>query len=399
MQPKRSEKQHPLFRCLSVIILCFGMIQSRQIRVLKLMGGKTSDVSPSNATRDFPLEYSNRFSQRNICAVSNPLTFVNGSHFTLRFQNANESKKLEYVILGQDEMHHVQTNNHINAFLHAIDFALDHQRLVVIVEHSWVFRSLAQLFEINQDWLDFFGISTISKSDIGDLNRSDTIFKTGDEMYFYHSLSSKETLVSRRMKMLKYLWSHPSVPLCSMLHDLRIPTSNYIVIHNRWMPNNGCLNRLGSFAYKLQNQTGIRIDRRAPCLLEPSYIKNILRINEFMDKIHLIYVIGDGWNPNIVTNLQKDKDIGDRVRTIPDHQSSVGSDMMLAVLSSIFIGTPISTLSGNVARARISLGFHPDTNYLFPKKRDESHHDDEWDFICQSMECLLDSSIMQGYVG
>ena len=72
-------------------------------------------------------------------------------------------------------------------------------------------------------------------------------------------------------------------------------------------------------------------------------------------------------------------------------------DMMLGVLSSVFIGTPISTLSGNIARARVALGSDPKTNYMFPRKR--KHKGDDWDFVCEGGECLYDSRFLHHYVG
>jgi hypothetical protein len=71
--------------------------------------------------------------------------------------------------------------------------------------------------------------------------------------------------------------------------------------------------------------------------------------------------------------------------------------MMLAVLADVFVGSPISTLAGNVARARVALGFNASTNYLFPKKK-KNDNADSWEFFCDD-RCLYDSSIMKSYVG
>ena len=293
------------------------------------------------------------------------------------------------VIIGYDDMHHVQTNNHINAFLHALDFAFDQNMQLQIIENSWVHNSLLKLFQVH-------GIPTVTNHVLTTLNSS-TFLKSGDEMYYYHTRMPLVEKRNRRLEMLRYLWTHPSLDTCSVVQELSLP-SQYVVIHNRWMKHDGCLNRLGNLAFIIKNRTGIEVDRRAPCLLEPSYIKGILQNNGMLDTSIPIYVIGDGINLDIIHNLQLDLDIGSRVKTVPKSISNVCGDMMLAVLSSLFIGTPISTLSGNVARARIALGFDERTNILFPKKRSNVTSND-WEFICQTMDCLLDTTFMHNYVG
>jgi hypothetical protein len=293
------------------------------------------------------------------------------------------------LIIGYDDMHHVQTNNHINAFLHATDFAFDQNMQLQIIENSWVQNSLQKLFQVH-------GIPTVTNHVLTTLNSS-TFLKSGDEMYYYHTRMSRVEKRNRRIEMLRYLWSRPSLDACSLVQELSLP-SQYVVIHNRWMKHDGCLNRLGNLAFLIKNRTGIEVDRRAPCLLEPSYIKSILQENGLLDTSIPIYVIGDGINLDIIHNLQLDLDIGSRVKTVPQNISNVCGDMMLAVLSSLFIGTPISTLSGNVARARIALGFDEGTNILFPKKR-SNVTSNEWEFICQTMDCLLDTTFMHNYVG
>ena len=143
-------------------------------------------------------------------------------------------------------------------------------------------------------------------------------------------------------------------------------------------------------------------------------------------------MITDGKNPNIIKTLKEHPSLN--VRTVPEDLSWVGGkyiacpllrvvdfsnmctiqnfkllltslvyvfmsqgDMMLGVLSSVFIGTPISTLSGNIARARVALGFDPKSNYMFPKKRHSGK--EGWDFACESAECLYDTRFLSHYVG
>jgi len=240
-----------------------------------------------------------------------------------------------------------------------------------------------------------------------DSNVNDAImYKTGDEMYFYHTRANISTIRQRRLPTLQYLWTHPTQKSTALetengQHDNMCaaisPTlpQNYAVIHSRWMKRNGCLNRLGNLAHGIRNKTGILIDRKAPCLLEPSYIDSILRSNNLLDAP--VYVISDGLNPDIVHALEKHPVFGANVKTLPQIESWVGSDMMLGVLSSVFIGTPISTLSGNIARARMALGFDPKTNYIFPRK--QQGDGSTWEFVCEDGDCLYDVRYLNHYVG
>jgi hypothetical protein len=157
---------------------------------------------------------------------------------------------------------------------------------------------------------------------------------------------------------------------------------------------------MGSLAARLRTvqsdliPSGVELDRKAPCLLTPSYIKSIIHRNMLYSK--RIFIITDGKNPDIIRDLLQDEDIGSFVQTIPYNLSWVGGDMMLAVLADVFVGSPISTLAGNVARARVALGFNGSTNYLFPMKRRDYHS--TWAFFCNN-QCLYDPNILYSYVG
>jgi len=324
--------------------------------------------------------------------------------------------KNKIIVIGHDTMNQVQTNNHINAIFHAVDYSNDIGAYLVIFRNSWAERSLMTLFGESSliVSLELWGIFLIQ--DMSELvyrfphERYQVFLNKSFDMYYYHTSAPLHLKQERRHTILRYLWSHPSRgkngsqtfrDMCSVAQTVLNPNESYMVIHSRWMTNNGCLGRMGSFAARLktlrsdQIPYGIELDRKAPCLLSPSYIKNIIRTNNFDGK--RIFIITDGKNPGIVQSLKEDKDIGPYVTTIPRSLSWVGGDMMLAVLADLFVGSPISTLAGNVARARVALGFNATTNYLFPRKK-ESEKVDSWEFFCDD-RCLYDPSIMKSYVG
>ncbi len=341
-----------------------------------------------------------------------------------KLSNGRQNKVL--VVIGHDKMNHVQTNNKLNAILHAMDYAQDINADLALIRNGWPTKTLKLLFghdyqgkndiHSSSSWeqsiernlhLRFVDIDKLDET-MHNEDYSDIRYNNSDDMYYYHTNSSLEVIKQRRQPILEYLWSHPTIrenssknDMCNVVNTVErkldsVNITQYSVVHSRWMKKNGCLNRMGAFAQRMRDMTGISIDRKAPCLLEPSYIESIVKKCGLLGKP--IYVITDGLNPEIVQNLQADPRIGQNVRTVPENISWVGGDMMLGVLSDCFIGTPISTLSGNIARARLALGQDPGTNYLFPQKR--QNDDEEFEFSCQSSaDCLYDVRVLSHYVG
>ncbi len=397
--------------------------------------------------------------------------------------SSSSQQRNRIVLIGYDNMNHVQTNNHINAIFHAMDYAIDVNATLGIVEEGWAMKALVRMFRHNEkelsyeiwkenlaDALHLFivkdfevieGIDEIGLSRI-DLPHAVVEMKSGDEMYFYNTNATSFNIRRRREEVLKSLWTHPTRSskkmrdMCSGAdyHHLNMhgyshshhhaslstissssssSSMKYAVIHSRWMKDGKCLKRMKRLSRHVRHQTGIRLDEKAACLLEPSYIEHILKKFHSDERSRMsvvtntketdmdrerfldfpIYVISDGLNPDIITNLQQYPPFGRNIHIVPHNVSWVGSDMMLGVLADVFIGTPISTLSGNIARARTALGFHPNTNFLFPLERscDTSKHQQkleleqacDWEFTCQDdtggAECLYDKRMLQHYVG
>lgn len=328
-------------------------------------------------------------------------------------RNVNGSASMEYlqhdvyetqqgrpeILIGYDNFNHVQTNNHLNAIFHAIDYANDHGSGLVLYRHGWAVRVLRLLFggrsNNTQTWEKGIerqlGIRITSSRHRG-------LRKSGDEMYYYHTQQSLDALSRKRNSMWRYLWSNLTSPtgklyekeedMCKSIKSVS-PSRKYVVIHSRWMKNDGCLRRLGSLAQRIKNNTKIQIDRKEPCKLSPSYIEKILRKSNSL--YYPIYFISDGRNLNVVEKLKKHRIYGPNVHQI--NQSFVGADMTLGVLSTVFIGTPISTVSGNIARSRLALGRNPNTNFLFPLKNNVS------DFAFQDDTSLYNHHIMGNYAG
>mmetsp|Transcript_5487 Transcript_5487/g.10461 ORF Transcript_5487/g.10461 Transcript_5487/m.10461 type:complete len:442 (-) Transcript_5487:1503-2828(-) len=366
--------------------------------------------------------------------VSNPSSISSTSAPFLQPPWTTKNKSF-MIVIGDDNMHHVQTNNHINAILHAMDYAMDHNASLALIRNGWAVQVLRKLFRGDEGDLDIkeWEAKLESNLDVIIFDRKEhhdyrnhynctaggscpkIQFMSGDEMYYYHTTSNLSSVMQRRDRILNFLWSHPTTSTSKKSTTSTDPsivieekqTSNmcsaiskslpeqYVVIHSRWMKKNGCLKRLARLAHWIKNKTNVTIDHEVPCTLPPNYIESILRSRGALH--YPIYVISDGLNTDIIRSLQNHSIFGNNVKTVPQDISWVGGDMMLGVLSSVFIGTPISTLSGNIARARVALGSDPKTNILSPKLRTDRKS--EWINSCEDPKCLYDVRFLNHYVG
>lgn len=395
---------------LSAIVLAIAVFSLIHLRILKPY--LENEIRAVNGRLySAPIVAPNASEQEDNDFHSQATSSVCGRRINIATNNVLPLSSDHLVVIGQDIFHHVQTNNHINAILHAMDFAYDNNFTLTVSRTGWAMDVLRLFFggQDNVDRMDWEKQITrhlnVNFLDNHGVKAEETNFqivehKTGDEMYYYHTNQSISTIIERRVPVLRYLWSHPTTnialdaatggsrDMCSAI--LPSLPSKYVVLHSRWMKKDGCMNRLGSLAHRIKNNTGINIDRKAPCLLQPTYVERILRSSNALD--YPIFVISDGLNPDIVHQLHRHPIFGDNVMQVKQNVSWVGADMMLGVFSSIFIGTPISTLSGNIARARMALGFDPRTNYLFPVK-------DKDTFACTDGKCLYDVQYLNHYVG
>ena len=78
---------------------------------------------------------------------------------------------------------------------------------------------------------------------------------------------------------------------------------------------------------------------------------------------------------------------------------------MLGIISDVFIGTPTITLAGNIARARLAMGFDPTTNYLFMAKTKNDHNNknkrsgESWAPVRGIKDGLFNKTLMGLYFG
>jgi hypothetical protein len=223
------------------------------------------------------------------------------------------------------------------------------------------------------------------------------LYKNAEEIFYYRTGISIEDIARRRNAVFRYLWLHPARnsntrDMCSVVHALLQPNETFAVIHSRWLSGH-CLRCLVELNTVIEKFLPNHLDNSSACLLPPLYIKDILRQSGLSNK--RLFIITDDQRPDIVTTLKADTELSPYITTVPKNVSWVGGDMMLGVFANVFVGNPFSTMSINIARARIALGADPSTNFLFAQLKE--NETSSWDFFCRD-NCLYDKRIMQQHV-
>ena len=183
--------------------------------------------------------------------------------------------------------------------------------------------------------------------------------------------------------------------------DDAVENEMYSVIHLRYLegaPGKRLLDHESSIS---------GCDPQAAIDMEPEYVKSILEESGMLQ--HPVLVITDGQNKRAISRLIRDPDIGSNIRLVNGAQlafgvagryqshlrkdpgySTVGGDITLATMATVFIGNPASTLSKFIGQARISLGLG--NNYVY-RARDYSNGG-QWKTVCD-VDCLFFKSMQQ----
>ena len=332
-----------------------------------------------------------------LCGRSIPLLDEEENSDNMEKENKRHklSKEKDFIVLIGDDNHgYGQTNNQLNAIFRAQDYATDLNAKLALGKKGWAIKTLHSLFDptIVEEALN----ATIV--DIKHYPPSDNIYyNLSRHMYFYHTeFATPEEIEQKRLKLHRKLWSNPTrknpkgKDMCSSIIHSNLNNNNkaYTVVHTRDM-SDGKEGRRNSCFVRLRNNSRRNgVHPSGSCTMSASYIKSILRPINKLDQD--IYVISNGDNTENLAELRKDEEIGKLIKTVPKEGSWAGGDMMMAILADVFIGTPISTFAGNIARARIALGLETSPNYLFLNS--------EMEPFCNST-CLFNKKVMSDYVG
>lgn len=312
------------------------------------------------------------------------------------------------------------TGNNILAFFRAFDMARDRGVALLIHDNGYPLDyPLNDLFlglEINnsdtkQHMEEIFGVKILDNELRNDLNISEVNTLDGKyhitnsaEMFWYKQTNRtpvekkahRQYLIQNLYQLMaKEMAMHPdsstTIGLCSTLRVIfgtggdgkllggslqdglnKSVTQKYTVIHHR---------DTGGHLQTASDRMGV--DARAPVDLPPELIMSIVDPLG-MNTSSILMIHDDHDNAKAVKRLSSHPVIGPLFQVVPHSVGTKFSDMMLAVLSDVFIGNPSSTFSWYISMVRYALGFQQ--TYLFYRWNKE---EDGWETFCNE-DCLYD---------
>ncbi|KAL9179993.1 hypothetical protein ACHAXT_007963 [Thalassiosira profunda] len=295
-----------------------------------------------------------------------------------------------------------RTGNNLIEWLHALQYAKDHDALVAITSGSWPIQLITNLWmsiqggDINQWQENFEGtfcVKILEDATLAEQYRRVIHMDTRD-LFLYRHKGLLNQYVEFQGSIIRNLYRYYNDgkgfnvrqkqvrDMCSVLDSLfgnEKPSAVYSVIHSRSLEGEPGLRLLGRIARM------VGCDPTAALDMEPEYIKAILEPLGMLE--HPILFITDHQRPEILEKLLADPEIGPNIRLIPQEASWIGGDITVATLSDVFIGNPASSFSGFIAKSRVALGYT--TTYLFRRKNAKG----EWEDVCDG-RCIFDKKVM-----
>ncbi|KAL7464955.1 hypothetical protein ACHAXS_005283 [Conticribra weissflogii] len=301
------------------------------------------------------------------------------ANVTRNFGASNWYRNTSYVIEADLRKVYGQVGNNIREFFKAFDMARDARATLAIHREGFPLeRSLNKVFlgldENNPHRYemleDRFGLTVLGPE--GErpphIPKNATVKKvTSGAMFWYKSELGLLERKHHRQYLLQNLFQitademmrHPNstqvVKMCSPYHAFfgkdrrgteineRVVngtryvlnvTEKYSVIHSRFFEGSGykSLDRL---------RRKFEVDPKASIELPPNYIKNILTPLGMQN--NSIIIITDGQNTEPINRLKSDPVIGHLIHLVPPDISSMIGDMIIGLLSHVFIGNPASS--------------------------------------------------------
>jgi len=316
---------------------------------------------------------------------------------------ANSNKLL--LLQGQDQRLFGRTGNNLIEFLHALQYARDHDVQLGIVSNSWAFEMLLKMWMSvkDDDWEvqfeEAFCVKIFNSQDETETQGYDLLFPeltvTEDftkQLFLYQSERSLVEYIGHQAQYLQTLFKNyntgvgttesgePVRDMCSGFKALFGDNKNaiYSVIHSRSLEEAG-----KTLLGKVAKNSGC--DPEAALHMTPDYVKSILEPLGLLD--YPIVLITDGQDFAVVQRLLNDPEIAPKLRLVSEEATWIGGDFTVAVMANAFIGNPASSFSGFIAKSRLALGFGQ--SYLFRAKNENG----EWVNTCGDT-CIYDKRIM-----
>lgn len=296
-----------------------------------------------------------------------------------------------------------QMHSQLIAILHTLDKVFDEQGEIstdgsscngIIAVSGWALTTLRQVF-FNETDITEWGLTLeqhlpiVLFDRIKDRTGKRAIVKVHSNAAYHYVKTSRSLLstvapeipVRRRRLILGQFFSHVNERHFDDYNTLKSQLTQSTMNDEPW--NDIGENYVALHAHSLDEQCEFSNIPDEECVLNPEYIKNILRPLHLVGRIHIV-VIGETANENALVALQSDPDIGQNVIipawedvvSIPGSIDSQISDMMIASKSDIFIGTKTSSTASLIGAIRVALGADPQSNYIYVKQIDPSYDDD-----------------------
>ncbi|KAL7527932.1 hypothetical protein ACHAXR_002201 [Thalassiosira sp. AJA248-18] len=323
---------------------------------------------------------------------------------TTQFGINNWKRSLENAVVLDHRLEkiHGRTGNQIRGFFHAFDYARDRGGPLVIHDTGFPMDStLRKLYlglsrhdlEHRLGLLLYDGVDEKYQSKmhlLGTRWARDYVSKN-DAYTQYDSIQHRHYIIQQLYRMTaREMELHPNSPgtadMCASYHaffgkdggpnvQLGIQkqiTNKYTIIHSRSFEGK-------DFLEEAHRHYGV--DARASLDYPPDLITSILTPLGMNN--HSILLITDGQNTDVVDRLSSDAAIGPYFQVVPQAVSTMAGDIMLGILSNVFIGNPASSFSQYIAMVRYALGFG--RSYLYVR-RDALNG--KWETFCDDESCF-----------
>ena len=240
-----------------------------------------------------------------------------------------------------------RTGNNLLEFMNAIQFTRDTDIHLGIIMDSWPMQLFKQVGI--ESFLGKEGVSCLETNFCVKVFRSTSELKGWNQihlpragpahlnfditnLFYYHSPEFEE-YISTQKDILRILARQTNTEdHCkgiNAMFDSDPKEIKYTAVHMRQLEDDG-----EKILGLISKDAGC--DPKGALDMTPSYIKSILKSLDMMD--HSIVIITDHQRNDHIQALIADDEIGPMVRVVPNEASSIGSDMTLATMATVFIG-------------------------------------------------------------
>jgi len=272
-----------------------------------------------------------------------------------------------------------QSGNNIREFFHAFDMAFDEEAELVLYDYGFPINiPLSQFYsEIDLQFLESeLGVTIFDGSR---KYAENTTVKTAG-LFYYKTKLTREQRLNHRHYILQKLYRHLAnqielsnnkelenrICLARQRYGIQRP---HVVIHSRF--------------HYYPCVDAMKGNKTAAVSMPPDLILGLMTQYNMTDSRILMIHDGTENAQNTSIKLAGNALTGPHFEMIPHSVGNPFSDMMLAILSDLFIGNPSSTFAWYIAEVRFALGLGLGTHIFYKKESDGT-----WVDSCCGEVCL-----------